>query len=134
MATRRNDAPPDVRALYAGLAKAMTTMSENGCVGDCKWGGYLFYDYDGDPIYASQTYLREPSGAYRSAPYKPVDSSMSASTMQKMSIRRGRAHMKRKRPLIYATSGRPRASRLHPNQPIIMLAGDRNRTGTLSPC
>ena len=34
----------------------------------------------------------------------------------------GRAHMKRKRPLIYATSGRPRASRLHPNQPIIMLA------------
>ena len=30
-------------------------MSENGCVGDCKWGGYLFYDYDGEPIYASQT-------------------------------------------------------------------------------
>ena len=35
----------------------MNTHAPNGKrVGECKWGVYLFYDYDGEPIYAGQTF------------------------------------------------------------------------------
>ncbi len=55
--SRRNDPPSDVNVLYDGLQDAMNTEVDDGRrVGDCKWGVYLFYDYDGEPIYAGQTY------------------------------------------------------------------------------
>ena len=45
-----------VRALYAGVERIMDTLDENGGkAGGCKHGVYLFYDYDGEPIYAGQT-------------------------------------------------------------------------------
>lgn len=57
MSTSRKDAPPDVDALYRGIKKAMNTKTKDGKkIGDCKWGVYLFYDYDGEPIYVGQTY------------------------------------------------------------------------------
>ena len=33
-----------------------TKMHDGKRIGDCKWGVYLFYDYDGEPIYAGQTF------------------------------------------------------------------------------
>ena len=34
----------------------LDTVCDNGIpVGDCKYGVYLFYDYDGEPIYVGQT-------------------------------------------------------------------------------
>ena len=54
---RRNDPPSEVNALYDGLESAMNTELPDGRrIGDCRWGVYLFYDYDGEPIYAGQTY------------------------------------------------------------------------------
>lgn len=48
--------PPEVVALYAGVARALDTPCSNGQkVGNCKHGVYLFYDYDGEPIYVGQT-------------------------------------------------------------------------------
>lgn len=53
----RGDPPSDVQALYQGLANALNTQLPDGNrIGDCKWGVYLFYDYDGEPIYAGQTF------------------------------------------------------------------------------
>lgn len=53
--TRRR-APDDVRALYAGVTKALDTDYGDGRrVGDCEHGVYLFYDYDGEPIYVGRT-------------------------------------------------------------------------------
>ena len=50
------DSPPSVDALYEGVAKALNAVCENGRkVGDCRWGVYLFYDYEGEPIYVGQT-------------------------------------------------------------------------------
>ncbi len=46
----------EVRELYAGVERIMDTLDENGGkVGGCKHGVYLFYDYDGEPIYVGQT-------------------------------------------------------------------------------
>ncbi len=48
--------PEDVRALYDGVAAAMDADYGDGCkVGNCQYGVYLFYDYDGEPIYVGQT-------------------------------------------------------------------------------
>ena len=48
--------PEDVRALYDGVAAAMDADYGDGRkVGNCKYGVYLFYDYDGEPIYVGQT-------------------------------------------------------------------------------
>ena len=47
----------EVSALRAGLRKAFETVCANGQkVGDCKCGVYVFYDYDGEPIYVGQTW------------------------------------------------------------------------------
>ncbi len=52
----RRGAPDDVRALYAGVTKALDTDYGDGRrVGDCQHGVYLFYDYDGEPIYVGRT-------------------------------------------------------------------------------
>jgi len=45
----------EVRALYAGVRRLLDTADERGLVGNCKHGVYLFYDYDGEPIYVGQT-------------------------------------------------------------------------------
>ncbi len=48
--------PEDVTALYIGVKKALDTDYGDGRrVGDCKYGVYLFYDYDGEPIYVGRT-------------------------------------------------------------------------------
>ena len=43
--------------LYAaGVGHALQTRCPNGqAVGQCKYGVYVFYDYDGEPIYVGQT-------------------------------------------------------------------------------
>lgn len=47
---------PEVVARYNGVKELLDTPCTNGCrVGDCKHGVYLFYDYDGEPIYVGQT-------------------------------------------------------------------------------
>ena len=54
--TERKAPPSEVRALYAGVVSALDTICNNGKkVGDCKYGVYLFYDYDGEPIYVGKT-------------------------------------------------------------------------------
>ena len=50
------DSPPSVEALYSGVAEVLNTVCANGRkIGDCRSGIYLFYDYDGEPIYVGQT-------------------------------------------------------------------------------
>ena len=47
---------PEVAALYAGITQIFDTKCSNGKrAGDCKHGVYLFYDYDGEPIYVGRT-------------------------------------------------------------------------------
>ncbi len=51
--------PSEVDALYESVKSALDTVAANGRrVGDCKFGVYLFYDYDGEPIYVGQTQER----------------------------------------------------------------------------
>ena len=48
--------PREVTELYRGVRQALDTLCDNGIpVGNCKHGVYLFYDYDGEPIYVGQT-------------------------------------------------------------------------------
>ncbi len=48
--------PEEVIALYLGVKRALDTDYGDGRrVGDCKYGVYLFYDYDGEPIYVGRT-------------------------------------------------------------------------------
>lgn len=48
--------PPEVSEYYAGITRVLNlTDSTDRRVGDCKYGVYLFVDYDGEPIYAGQT-------------------------------------------------------------------------------
>ena len=46
----------DVAALYQGVRRILDMDCGDGRkIGDCKQGIYLFYDYDGEPIYVGQT-------------------------------------------------------------------------------
>ena len=48
--------PREVTDLYNGVRQALDALCDNGLpVGNCKYGVYLFYDYDGEPIYVGQT-------------------------------------------------------------------------------
>ena len=48
--------PPDVQALYAGVARLFKlTDGEGRKAGNCTRGVYMFVDYDGEPIYVGQT-------------------------------------------------------------------------------
>ncbi|MDE2749937.1 MAG: GIY-YIG nuclease family protein [Chloroflexota bacterium] len=48
--------PEEVTALYGGVKNALDTLYDNGQkIGNCKCGVYLFYDYDGEPIYVGRT-------------------------------------------------------------------------------
>jgi len=47
---------PEVQALYAGVRRILDMTDAHGRkVGNCKCGVYLFYDYDGEPIYVGRT-------------------------------------------------------------------------------
>lgn len=49
----------EVDALYGSVKSALDTLAANGRrVGDCQFGMYLFYDYDGEAIYVGQTQER----------------------------------------------------------------------------
>ena len=46
----------EVRDLYQGVVRVLNTLCEDGRkVGDCRFGVYLFLDYDGEPIYVGQS-------------------------------------------------------------------------------
>ena len=45
----------EVTALYRGVGKALDMPHRGRKVGDCKHGVYLFWDYDGEPIYVGKT-------------------------------------------------------------------------------
>jgi hypothetical protein len=48
--------PQDVEAIRTQLTKALNAAADGGRkVGDAKRGVYIFYDYDGEPIYVGQT-------------------------------------------------------------------------------
>lgn len=48
--------PEEDTALYVGVKKALDTDYGDGRkIGNCKYGIYLFYDYDGEPIYVGRT-------------------------------------------------------------------------------
>ena len=48
--------PREVNDLYAGVTSVLDLACSNGRrVGNCKYGVYLFRDYDGEPIYVGQT-------------------------------------------------------------------------------
>ncbi len=51
--------PPETKILRKTLAAALKTKDRQGrVVSSAKHGVYLFYDYDGEPIYVGQTYER----------------------------------------------------------------------------
>lgn len=46
----------EVTALYEGVQRVLDRECSDGRkIGDCEHGIYLFYDYDGEPIYVGQT-------------------------------------------------------------------------------
>lgn len=54
--TNVRKAPDETQALHAGVSKALDSDYGDGRrIGDSKCGVYLFYDYDGEPIYVGQT-------------------------------------------------------------------------------
>lgn len=51
------DPPQEIAAIRALIQEALETLDGRGRrVGDAKHGVYLFYDYDGEPIYVGRTY------------------------------------------------------------------------------
>ncbi len=61
------DTPHAVEAIRRGIRGAFDTLDEHDRkVGNAKHGVYLFYDYDGEPIYVGQTYegLRQRIGRH----------------------------------------------------------------------
>lgn len=48
--------PADVEAIRKAIARALNETDEQGRkIGDCRFGVYAFFDYDGEPIYVGQT-------------------------------------------------------------------------------
>src|SRR5689334_13395267 len=52
----RQGAPPDVKTIKTAIKKFLDTKVEGEKIGNAKHGVYVFYDYDGEPIYVGQTY------------------------------------------------------------------------------
>ena len=56
MMPKNQNLPDEVKALYDGVAAALNADYGDGRkVGDCQYGVYLFYDYDGEPVYVGRT-------------------------------------------------------------------------------
>src|SRR6266480_5610958 len=48
--------PPEVAAIRAEIRRFLDTLDSSGRkIGSAKYGAYVFYDYDGEPIYVGQT-------------------------------------------------------------------------------
>jgi len=59
VARNEYEPPPETKNLRKTLAAALKTKDAQGrVVSSAKHGVYLFYDYDGEPIYVGQTYER----------------------------------------------------------------------------
>jgi hypothetical protein len=58
--------PSDVRAIREKIKEFLDTEVDQGKIGNCPFGVYVFYDYDGEPIYVGQTYetLRQRIGRH----------------------------------------------------------------------
>src|SRR5579864_660651 len=58
--------PSDVSAIRKKIKTFLDTETEQGRIGNCPFGVYVFYDYDGEPIYVGQTYesLRQRIGRH----------------------------------------------------------------------
>ena len=53
---KRNHESPEVAELYKGVEAILDIRTKDGRkIGDCRYGVYLFIDYDGEPIYVGQT-------------------------------------------------------------------------------
>lgn len=48
--------PPDVKAIRNQIKLFLDTEVNGQKIGNSKFGVYVFYDYDGEPIYVGQTY------------------------------------------------------------------------------
>lgn len=48
--------PPDVRVIREGIKEFLNTQVDGRTIGNAQCGVYVFYDYDGEPIYVGQTY------------------------------------------------------------------------------
>lgn len=53
---KRLGAPSDVAAIRAEIRRFFQRETPLGKLGKIKWGVYVFYDYDGEPVYIGQTY------------------------------------------------------------------------------
>ena len=59
VAPRTPQETKEVEALYEGVRRILNIDCWDGRrAGDCKYGVYLFFDYDGEPIYVGQTQER----------------------------------------------------------------------------
>ncbi len=58
--------PSDVSAIRKEIKTFLDTETSEGKIGNCPFGVYVFYDYDGEPIYVGQTYetLRQRIGRH----------------------------------------------------------------------
>jgi hypothetical protein len=58
--------PSDVKAIRDKIKGFLDKETEEGRIGNCQYGVYVFYDYDGEPIYVGQTYetLRQRIGRH----------------------------------------------------------------------
>jgi hypothetical protein len=48
-------APPDVQAIREKITAFLDQKIDGKKIGNCQYGVYIFYDYDGEPIYVGQT-------------------------------------------------------------------------------
>src|SRR5579883_2755426 len=48
--------PPDVKAIREKIREFLDREVEGKRIGNSRFGVYVFYDYDGEPIYVGQTY------------------------------------------------------------------------------
>lgn len=52
----KQGAPPDVKSIRAEIKAFLDRRVGKSKIGNARYGGYVFYDYDGEPIYVGQTY------------------------------------------------------------------------------
>ena len=51
----KRDSPPDVKAIRRKISDFLNQKVNGKKIGNCKFGVYIFYDFDGEPIYVGQT-------------------------------------------------------------------------------
>ena len=58
--------PSDVKAIREQIKEFLDKENDGRKIGNCRFGVYVFYDYDGEPIYVGQTYetLRQRIGRH----------------------------------------------------------------------